>query len=304
MKSNKRPKSVSKTAVTKRLKHNPARAKKSISRRPASKKQTALQALQLSGHSQSWYGWHPDLPDHRDFLYSTIRPITTEPPPLVDLRPACSPVENQLTLGSCTANALVGAVEFLQLKRNPASFTDLSRLFLYYNERVLTHTTAQDSGGYLRDGIKCLRKQGICTEPRWPYLIQKFTSKPTPTCYREALDKQIISYHSVRGLNEFKACLAEGYPVVFGFTVYESFESSEVAHTGVLNYPVNGETPVGGHAVMAVGYHDTEQRLLARNSWGTDWGMAGYFTMPYDYAFGGSGRAALAADFWTIRSMK
>ncbi len=262
-----------------------------------------LPPLCMSGNPIAWYGWHADLPDHRDFLYSAIRPVLPALPPAVDLREKCSTVENQGELGSCTANALVGALEFLELKRG-GSFSDLSRLFLYYNERVLTHTTKQDSGGYLRDGIKTLNKQGICPEPHWPYDIKKFTVKPPAKCYTEAKQRQILSYHSIRGLDDARSCLAEGYPVVFGFSVYTAFESGEVTRTGILNYPSPVEKPVGGHAVLAVGYNDSEQRLIVRNSWGADWGLLGYFTMSYEYAFGGAGRQSLASDFWTIRTME
>ena len=291
-------------ASAKRQNHPHSARKKTSVKTAVPVRQAKMPALHLSGRSQAWYGWHPDLPDHRDFLYSALRAAAQGLPPQVDLRQACSPVENQLNLGSCTANALIGALEFLQLKRDPGTFSDLSRLFLYYNERVLTHTVQQDSGGYLRDGIKCLHKLGICEESHWPYVATKFTDKPTPACYREALKHQITSYHSLRSQDECRTCLAAGYPVVFGFTVYESFESEEVARSGMLHYPADSETPVGGHAVLAVGYNDMEQRLLVRNSWGADWGMDGYFTMPYEYAFGGHGRAALASDFWTIRDME
>ena len=242
------------------------------------------------------YGWTPDLPDQRDYMYSVVFKVPRVLPKSVDLRSQCPPVEDQGNLGSCTANALVGALEFLE-KKNNVPFVDLSRLFVYYNERVIEHTVKSDSGAMLRDGIKTLDRQGVCTETRWPYLISKFDVKPTPTCYKEAADHQITSYERLLTLNEMRACLADGYPFVFGFTVYESFETARVAKTGVAPMPKPNEKVLGGHAVMAVGYYDTKKRFFVRNSWGTKWGQQGYFTLPYDYFTDGN----LSSDFWTIR---
>jgi C1A family cysteine protease len=238
----------------------------------------------------------PDLPDQRDFVYAATFLVPPTLPPLVDLRSQCSPVEDQGNLGSCTANALAGVLEFLELKRKE-SHADLSRLFIYYNERVIEHTIKSDSGAMLRDGIKTLAKQGVCLEKKWPYVISKFAVKPSPSCYKEALNHQILSYHRLVTLDEMRACLADGFSFVFGFTVYESFESHQVAQTGVVPMPQQAERVVGGHAVMAVGYNDAEKRFIVRNSWGTGWGMKGYFMMPYDYLT----HKSLSSDFWTIR---
>jgi C1A family cysteine protease len=217
-------------------------------------------------------------------------------PPHVDLRPYCPKVEDQGTLGSCTANALAGALEFLEI-RDKVLFADLSRLFIYYNERALEHSVRSDSGAMLRDGMKTLAKQGVCTETRWPYVISRFANKPSAGSYKEASDHQITSYHRILTLAEMRTCLAEGYPFVFGFTVYENFESKNVAKTGRLDMPQQKERAIGGHAVMAVGYDDAEKRFIVRNSWGPKWGMKGYFTMPYAYAADRN----LSDDFWTIR---
>ncbi len=242
------------------------------------------------------YGWVPDLPDHRDFLYDQIRPMIAALPPSTDLRPTCSPVENQGQLGSCTANALVGTLEFLE-RKDGVKFSDLSRLFIYYDERVIEHTVKSDSGAQIRDGIKTLAKQGTCPEKEWPYNIAKFAVKPSPKCYKDALQHQITSYHRILTLDEMRSCLADGFPFVFGFTVYESFESQQVAQTGVVNMPQPGEKVLGGHAVVGVGYNDSQSRFIVRNSWGTGWGQQGYFTIPYEYL----GDRNLSDDFWTIR---
>ena len=141
----------------------------------------------------------------------------------------------------------------------------------------------------------------MAPETLWPYDIAKFAAKPPAAAYKEALNHQVSSYQRVdRNLSQFKGVLAEGFPFVFGFTVYDSFESEQVAKTGKLNLPKAGETVVGGHAVVAVGYDDKAKRFIVRNSWGADWGLAGYFTIPYDYLLS----ADLSDDFWTIRAVE
>jgi C1A family cysteine protease len=242
------------------------------------------------------YGWHPDLPDQRDQLFSMVYGVAAQLPSSVDLRSKCPPVENQKQLGSCTANALVGALEFLEVK-DGVPFTNLSRLFVYYNERVIENTVSSDSGAQLRDGIKTLAKQGVCPEKMWPYTISKFKNKPTQICYKNAAQHIILSYQRIQTLKDMKTCLAAGFPFVFGFTVYESFESPPVAKTGILPLPARHEKVVGGHAVVAVGYNDADKTIVVRNSWGSSWGQKGYFTMPYDYIT----NSKLAGDMWTIR---
>jgi C1A family cysteine protease len=239
------------------------------------------------------YGWIPDRPDHRDFLYSAIAP-KVKLPPKVDLRAEDSPIENQGRLGSCTANALAGHLQFLEMvHRDP--YQNVSRLFIYYNERAVEGTISVDSGAMIRDGIKVLAKFGVCAESEWPYDISQFTRKPSTACYKDGLKRRISSYHRLQTLDEMLNCLAEGFPFVFGFTVYESFESLKVAQTGIAPMPKKSERAVGGHAVMAIGYDQKQKRFIVRNSWGVEWGQAGYFTLPYAYL------ETLADDFWTIR---
>lgn len=239
------------------------------------------------------YGWVPDIPDKRDYLYRAIKPVVRLPKE-ADLRGYCSPVEDQGSLGSCTAQALAGNLEFLD-EMDDSRHTDTSRLFIYYNERVLIDTVEYDSGASLRDGIKTLRNDGACPEDIWPYNIERFSRKPPAKCYAEAKKHRIESYYRIAALNEMLTCLADGYPFVFGFTVYESFQSVTVARTGIVNMPAGNESALGGHAVMAVGYDQAGKRFLVRNSWGIKWGMKGYFTMPFEYLEG------LADDFWTVR---
>ncbi len=146
--------------------------------------------------------------------------------------------------------------------------------------------------------LKTVHHDGVCPETAWPYNINAFAKKPLAVCYSGALKHQVLTYQRVtRSLSQFKGCLADGYPFVFGFTVYDSFEGTQVAKTGKLNMPKKTESVVGGHAVMAVGYNDTAKRFIIRNSWGPQWGLKGYFTMPYEYLLDGN----LSDDFWTIR---
>ncbi|HSS60456.1 MAG TPA: C1 family peptidase [Candidatus Limnocylindrales bacterium] len=243
------------------------------------------------------YGWIPDQPDQRDHLYSAPQQFLTALPPRADLRRRCPAVYNQGALGSCTANAIAAAIEFERMKQRLSVFVP-SRLFIYYNERVIEHTERSDSGAQIRDGIKTVASIGACPEPEWPYKIAKFATKPPQRAYNDAKLDRAVSYQSlVQDLNQMKGCLASGYPFVFGFTVYQSFESATVARTGHAPMPAWGERPIGGHAVMAVGYDDANQWFLVRNSWGKTWGIRGYFTMPYTYLV----QPGLSSDFWTIR---
>ena len=254
------------------------------------------------------YGWIPDLPDQRDFMYAAPLAALRALPPRKDLSGECPPVYDQGELGSCTANAIGGAHEFEQRKQNAKKAFTPSRLFIYYNERAIEGTVNEDSGAMLRDGIKTVVKQGVCPEDlpgrppaEWPYLIRKFTTKPPKSCYTAAMNHQFVSYQRVtQTLNQMKGCLASGYPFVFGFSVYESFETSTVAKTGKVPMPRSGEAMLGGHAVAAVGYNDADQRFIVRNSWGSKWGKKGYCFMPYAYLTDPD----LAADFWTIRMVE
>jgi C1A family cysteine protease len=189
-------------------------------------------------------------------------------------------------------------MQFERMKQNLTPNFIPSRLFIYYNERAIEHTVNSDSGAMIRDGMKSVAKQGDCPESLWPYDISNFTAKPSAECYSEALKDKVVQYQRlVQNPNQMKGCLSSGYPIVFGFTVYESFESSQVSRTGVVPMPAHGEQVLGGHCVVTVGYDDAQQRFIVRNSWGTSWGMNGYCTMPYAYLIDPN----LSSDFWTIR---
>ena len=244
------------------------------------------------------YGWIRDLPDQRDHLYAAPPEVLLNLPPSVDLRPKCPAVYDQGQLGSCTANAIAAALEFDQMKEKQANIFVPSRLFIYYNERKMEGTVNEDSGGQIRDGIKSVANQGDCPEDLWPYDITKFAVQPPQQCYQQALKFEAVQYQRLSQIsNQLKGCLASGYPFVFGFAVYESFESQQVAQTGHAPMPAPTEASIGGHAVMAVGYDDSQNWFIVRNSWGIGWGMKGYFTLPYAYLL----EQNLASDFWTIR---
>jgi C1A family cysteine protease len=247
------------------------------------------------------YGWAPDLPDQRDHVYSAPLPVLVKLPPKKDLRSACPPVYDQGQLGSCTANAIAGAIQFEQKKQGVKTFTP-SRLFIYYNERSMEGTINSDPGAQIRDGIKSVSNVGFCPETEWPYDINKFANKPSAACFTDAQKNLAVGYERLdsSNLNQLKGCIASGFPFVFGFTVYDAFESQEVAKTGILNMPGPKEKVQGGHAVLAVGYDDAAQRFTVRNSWGKDWGLRGYFTIPYSYLT----TTNLADDFWTIHILK
>ncbi len=243
------------------------------------------------------YGWKPDLPDKRDLMYSAPEPVLKKLPPGIDLRNLCPSVYDQGRLGSCTANAIAAAFQFDLLKQKAPDFVP-SRLFIYYNERSIENSIKTDSGAQIRDGMKSIGNVGVCPETMWPYQTSEFTVKPFHICYTDAQKHKAVQYHRLpRLLEQMKACLADGYPFIMGFTVYEGFESAEVAKTGELNLPAVTEKVVGGHAVLVVGYDDSQNRFIVRNSWGAGWGMKGYFTMPYAYLTSPD----LSDDFWTIR---
>lgn len=244
------------------------------------------------------YGWIPDLPDQRDVIFSVQRDAMAVTPAMVDLRSQCPPVYDQGQLGSCTANGIGGAIQFERLKQQATPDFVPSRLFIYYNERVIEHTVQSDAGAQIRDGIKTVAKQGDCPETEWPYDVAKFAHKPSASCYSDALKYKTINYQRLtQNLSQMRQCVAAGYPFVFGFTAYDSFESPDVAKTGIVPMPAASEEVVGGHCMLVVGYDDTQQAFITRNSWGADWGIDGYCMMPYAYLLD----ANLASDFWTIR---
>ena len=246
------------------------------------------------------YGWKRDLPDRRDVFHSfdVTQPVGRR----VDLRPQCPAVYDQGKLGSCTANAIAAAYQFDQMRQGETqqSFVP-SRLFVYYNEREMEGHVGTDAGAEIRDGIKSIHRLGVCPEIDWPYHIEKFTTRPPDQCYTTAKQHVAVKYHRVpQNLKHIKLCLSKGLPIVFGFTVFSSFEHREIQETGIMKMPDSADTPLGGHAVMAVGYDDRHQWIIVRNSWGSSWGDGGYFYMPYRYICD----QGLCSDFWTVQQIR
>jgi C1A family cysteine protease len=245
------------------------------------------------------YGWHPDLPDARDHHFT---PATMKLPATVDLRPICPPVYDQGQLGSCTANAIAAAYD-VDRGIQKLEFMGPSRLFIYYNERALEGTIRSDAGAQIRDGIKTLKIDGVAPETMWPYQVSKFAKQPPADAYADALENEALSYARVSATQAaIQTVLANGRPIVIGFTVYESFESAKVAKTGIMPMPAKGEKVLGGHAVLVVGYKKIGAKLywIVRNSWGASWGVGGYFYMPAEYLT----TKGLASDFWVVQSVE
>ncbi len=239
------------------------------------------------------FGWKPDRPDQRDHLYQA-RSDPRSLPTAVDLRPQCPPMRDQGQLGSCTAFAVGGAINIVQAKEG-IPVAEGSHLQVYYDERTDDGTTPYDAGSSIRESFSTTHKRGMAKATLWPYVISNFTHQPTPNVYTDAALTKIDQYLSVaQDLNTMKSCLADGFPFVVGFTVYASFEAP---NGGVIPMPGAFEQVLGGHAVVCVGYDDATGRFLNRNSWGTGWGMGGYFTVPYLYW----ASPRLASDFWSPR---
>jgi C1A family cysteine protease len=278
-------------------------------------------------------GWLPDLPDYRDYSpeHEKIKPMLeeirlAEPekvslPPSVDLRSWCSSIEDQGPLGSCTAQAGVGLIEYYERKAFGIHI-DASRLFLYKATRNLLGWTG-DTGAFIRSTMGAMVLFGVPPEKYWPYTTKKPTPVAPPTihfdmeppafCYAFAQNYQTINYYRLDPpvtpaatlLQRVKVYLAAKLPSMFGFTVFSSIGQANT--TGKIPFPCPGERILGGHAIVAVGYDDavavnnpicgkeTAGAFLIRNSWGTDWGDGGYGWLPYEYVLQG-----MAKDWWTL----
>jgi C1A family cysteine protease len=181
------------------------------------------------------------------------------------------------------------------MKQGLTAFTP-SRLFIYYNERVMEGTVSSDAGASIRDGIKSVASIGAPPESDWPYDISQFTVAPPQSAYDAAKLDCAVKYLSVdQTLDAMKQCLADGYPIVGGFTVYQSFDAADLM-PAIVPMPGPNESVLGGHCILIVGYDDARQMFTIRNSWGVGWGDKGYGYMPYAYLTDPD----LADDFWAI----
>jgi len=262
-----------------------------------------VRTVVVDGVERHMKGWRPDRPDPRDKFLSAPESIAL--PPIADLRTQCPPVVDQGNIGSCTANSSCSAMAFLERKAKQDIL--FSRLFLYAMTRHLEGTPLnEDSGAEIRDVMKSLSTYGVPYETEWPYVTSKFSIDPPAQVKTDALKHKAILYYRCPNLYSLKASLHQGFPVVIGFAVPDNMMSETTARTGIVLPPSPGESFDGGHAVLAVGYNvnmaigNEHGAVLCQNSWGTDWGQAGYFTMPYEYI----GDDNLADDFWTIRAFE
>ncbi|CAF2695871.1 unnamed protein product [Rotaria sp. Silwood2] len=225
-----------------------------------------------------------------------------ELPPKVDLRLNMTPVEDQSKIGSCAANCLAGAYEYLTKKSNGLN-TDVSRLFIYYNARVKGKYSdlIDDTGCSMTDAIEALEEFGTCLESIWPYDISRVNMRPNDEAYQQAKNHKIHEALRVDiDLTEMKSCLAQGFPFAFGLELLSSFDKA--TKTGIVPMPNPSDSnreSHGSHAMLAVGYSDQSRAFIVRNSWGEDWGDKGYCYIPYDYMT----NSDFCFDAWTIRKL-
>lgn len=272
---------------------------------------------------RSVYGFKPSLPDQRDLILRFSEAQRRATAPTIDLRSSglLPDVWDQGQLGSCTAHGSGAAYSYDLAKQGSTKNYVPSRLFVYYSARVLENTVSSDSGATITDVVKGINKYGAPPESDWGYDIDRYAEKPPAVAFSDGLARQAVKYARVPGtVADIQATLTVGYPVVIGFTVYDSFESAAVASSGVVPMPASSESVLGGHCVLVVGYvggSDLQAQLVTagkdssqvqpgwlyaiiRNSWGTDWGHKGYCYMPMQYLTNPN----LASDFWVIQQVE
>ena len=239
------------------------------------------------------YGWKAPISRPEGIRnYRDVKPMDAVLPISVDLRPKDAPIYDQGQVGSCVGNATCGAIQFIQPELTP------SRLFAYYNARKIEGTTDEDAGCCVHDCIQGVVTNGICSETDWPYIEDNATVTPSNQSYIDAKKDLITEYFAIETIEEIKQCLAAGFPVIYGITLHESFESDEVASTGIVPEPKKHEEILGGHGMELVGYDDSDPDnpiFIDRNSWGTVWGQSGYCKIPQKMVM------KWGSDFWTIR---
>jgi C1A family cysteine protease len=277
------------------------------------------------GYSLYKFGWKPDLPIRLNlYRFDFSLSLATAPPPSVDLRPEMPDVYDQHDIGACTSNAVAACIQFVRRKNHlPNDFVP-SRLFIYYFGRQIEQSIDTDGGLAISDAITVIENKGVPSEADWPYdgtapdehnkfqPTSRAIAPPRQAILNEAgLHRTTSAFSLDQDLGQMKACLALGYPFVFGFTIYKSFFDNNATPPLPLKtipMPPDADQPVGGHAVVAVGYKDDQTALgggylICRNSWGlkdiADRPMqdGGHFYMPYAYALDRD----LSSAFWTIR---
>lgn len=246
-----------------------------------------------------FYGWKkPDVVkiEHTYQIPAHLEAVAL--PPVVDLSPLFPPVYDQLDIGSCADNASAGLAEFLMMSKKLPYYTP-SRLSLYYWARLAEGTINEDSGSSMQTAINVLVKHGIPNEKYWPYVTKNFTIDPPKAAWTDGLNHVVDKALSVpHDQTHIHTRLYEGLPIIFGFQVFESFESDQVAKTGVMPLPKPGEKIIGGHGIMCVGINLNTKMAICRNSWGISWGKSGYFEMPLSFFLDKN----MCNDFWTCEN--
>lgn len=251
-------------------------------------------------------GWTPSIPDIRDYLFTPPVEALRAVPEEVDLRESglLADVMDQGALGSCTANGAAAIFKYALNKQGEGSrMKMLSRLQVYYDERVILGTTAYDSGAAIRNIFQVLARNGAAHSRLWPYDISRFTERPPEQAYQDALNFQALEYARVtQSQGQFQGTLVSGYPIVFGCTLYESFTSGQTISTGVVRMPRVGEQIIGGHCMVIVGYKLINGALyfIVQNSWGTDVGDEGFFYIPAQYLLD----PRITQDIWVLSKLE
>jgi len=241
-----------------------------------------------------------DCIDHRDYILKIAIPESTAlaSSTIVDLRSLCPPIYDQGDLGSCVSNGTGSAIQFYQNKTNSVHKFMPSRLFMYYNTRVIENSVSEDNGTTIRDCLISVNKTGVCPETLWPYTISQFAIKPPTIAYTSASAHLVKTYtRIILDLNQMKQCLIDGYPFIFGIELYSSFY--DVGSNGLVSTPSTSDELLGGHCMACVGFDDSKSVFIVRNSWGTSWGDAGYCYIPYNYL----NNSTYTSDLWTIRNV-
>ncbi|CAF2396943.1 unnamed protein product [Rotaria sp. Silwood2] len=234
--------------------------------------------------------WHQSVTVDRDRGARHMRPLqfpSNHLPSHVDLRQYMTPVEDQADMSTCAANAFAGACEYI-IKRHTGEHVDVSRLFIYYNGQMIDQRSLDvtDDGASKQNTVLGMRKFGICEESLWPYDEQLLNKEPPPHVYEAASHVTVIPLKIPRNLVAMKTCLANEVPFLIGIRLLSSATAEAKKNQGYISMPNPASAAVaktGTHAVLVVGYDDRTRHFIVRNSWGRDWGVHGYFYIPYEY---------------------
>ncbi|MCU0686116.1 MAG: C1 family peptidase, partial [Polyangiaceae bacterium] len=254
------------------------------------------------GHERPVSGYRYAAPKPGVARYDAARRAPAKLPPRVDLRPFMTAVENQGQTSSCVANAVAGAYEYLAKRHLGEEAYDVSRLFIYYNARDLGGSADEDGGSFIGDAIEGLKRYGACSERTWPFEESAVVERPSDDSFGEAASFLVEHAELVpTELDAWRSALAEGHPVIFGISLFRSFDAHR--KKGLVPMPSASEASRashGGHAMLCVGYSDKDRLFVVRNSWGDGWGDKGYCYIPYDYLMNAKFNSG---DSWIIRQI-